>query len=792
LETTREALNVIGRARLWVNRCLGKQILTLLLLILTFACLVYGMADAIQGIDRGLLWPLVLFGLFLGWGLACSRLRGWQAAVICQGAGLILVFWTVGQLRGTLVTFFAESAVWAWRTIRGGALSDPYPVQSAWTALATGMTTLVVRFGGWLLNLAQGRASFDPTPVAILWSLALWAVVVWATWAVRRRTQPLLGVAPAAALLASTLAAVGGRAIYLLPMVPAGLVLQARRAHDRQRCQWQQIGLRFSPRLRSGTLWLALGLSLVLMLAAAIIPSISLYRIADFFQSLSEKPPADESVAPIVGMEPQSKSAPAQLTVLDARRGAGLPTRHLIGSGPELSEQEVMLVSIEPTSGAGGRENQSHPIYYWRGLTYDRYTDRGWLAEYTGKVSYAPGEPAIPASTPGQRLLRQQVRLLEENGLLFVAGSLVTADEEFRIAWRTRPQQGQPGDAFGAITDATDYRADSLLPEFGEAGLRADGQDYPTWIVERYLVVPESVPDRVLTLARDLTATEPTPYDRALAIERFLRRFPYTLDLPSPPADRDISDYFLFELQRGYCDYYATTMVVLARGSGLPARLVTGYASGTYDEASGQYTVTEADAHSWAQVYFPSYGWINFEPTAGLPAITRPADALPEVPAELQTPPEPITARRARLIWARGLGIGGGLLALALVCLTIWLIVDAWRLRRLPPSDAVIGLYRRLYRSALWLGLDSTEGDTVHEFATTLTLRLKELAQARRGGRGLISAVGDIRWLTKLCARALYSLDKPHASEQAEAVQMWGRLRRRLWLARLMVWSPWT
>jgi transglutaminase-like putative cysteine protease len=790
VETAGEGLDVIGRARLWADRCLRRQIFSLLTLVLIAVILVYGMADAIQGIERGLLWPLVWFGLLLGWGLACSPMPGWLAAFVFLVLGLILSFISVGQLGGTLAALLAESAGWAREAIGRSLPPDPVPVQSAWTSLASGFGTLVARLNTWLLGLVQGRVSFDPAPTAILWSMALWAVVVWATWAVRRRALPLLGIAPVAALLASTLAAVGGRAIYLLPMLPAALVLQAQMGYDRQRDDWQQIGVRFSPRLRSGTMWLALGLSLALMAAAALVPSISLYRLADLLQGLSDRQADGQGISRSLGLEPQSDSAQAQLTILDARRAAGLPTRHLVGSGPELSERVVMLVSIESAHALRGGEDQPLPTFYWRGLTFDRYTDRGWSAEYRGKVSYAPGELAIPASTAGQRLLRQQVHLLEETGLLFVAGSLVTADREFRIAWRTLPQQEQPGDAFGAITDATDYRADSLLPESGEADLRAAGQDYPPRIVGRYLAVPESVPDRVLALARGLTATEPTPYDRANAIERFLRRFPYTLDLPSPPADRDIADYFLFDLQRGYCDYYATAMVVLARAAGLPARLVTGYASGSYDEADRQYVVTEADAHSWVQVYFPHYGWIDFEPTAGRPAIARRADALPEASAELQTPPEPITAHRARLNWAIGLGIGGGLLAVALGCPTLWLIVDAWRLRRMPPGDAVIGLYRRLYRYARWLGVGSTEGDTPHEFATILALRLKGLAQGQRGGRGLLSSVDEIHWLAELCVRTLYSLHKPQVCEQAEAIAMWGRLRWRLWLARLFVWTP--
>jgi hypothetical protein len=353
------------------------------------------------------------------------------------------------------------------------------------------------------------------------------------------------------------------------------------------------------------------------------------------------------------------------------------------------------------------------------------------------------------------------------------------------------PSEAGPGDAYGALVDADTYRADSLVPVAGEGDLRAAGQDYPPWVVEHYLDLPESVPDRVLALARDLTATEPTPYDRALAIERHLRRFPYTLDLPSPPTDRDLVDYFLFELQKGYCDYYATAMVVLARAAGLPARLVTGYASGTYDEAESQYVITKAAAHAWVEIYFPNYGWIEFEPTAGLPAIERPAEALPEVPAELQTPPEAITARRSRAMRVWGLGIGGGLLLIVLVGAVGWSLVDAWRLRHLAPRVAVIQVYERLYRYGRWLGVRPRQGATPREFAAALGLRLRNLAGDHRWGALLDSAPGEIRWLADLCTRALYSLHRPYESEQKQVVQTWSRLRRRLWLARLLARAPW-
>ena len=82
------------------------------------------------------------------------------------------------------------------------------------------------------------------------------------------------------------------------------------------------------------------------------------------------------------------------------------------------------------------------------------------------------------------------------------------------------------------------------------------------------------------------TATEATPYDRARAIELYLRTIPYSLDVPIPPAEHDVVDYFLFDLRRGYCDYYATAMAMLPRAAGLPAHVAVGYAAGDYDPAT--------------------------------------------------------------------------------------------------------------------------------------------------------------------------------------------------------------
>jgi len=129
--------------------------------------------------------------------------------------------------------------------------------------------------------------------------------------------------------------------------------------------------------------------------------------------------------------------------------------------------------------------------------------------------------------------------------------------------------------------------------------------------------LPDTVPKRVYDLAMSLTFGKHTDYDCALAIETYLRTsFPYDTDVPETPADRDFVDYFLFDLQRGYCTYFATAMTVMCRSVGLKARYVEGFAPERGEE-EGTFYATGEQAHAWCEVYFPGFGWIPFEPTGG-------------------------------------------------------------------------------------------------------------------------------------------------------------------------------
>ena len=159
------------------------------------------------------------------------------------------------------------------------------------------------------------------------------------------------------------------------------------------------------------------------------------------------------------------------------------------------------------------------------------------------------------------------------------------------------------------------YTGVSQLPELNAAQLRSASDSYPPMINEQYLQLPPELDARIPDLAGQVTASAKTPYDKARAIEGFLRsRFGYTLNLAGKPGDDPLAN-FLFVTRAGHCEYFASAMTILLRTLEIPAREVNGFLPGEYNDLAGDYIVRASDAHSWVEVYFPGSGWVTFDPT---------------------------------------------------------------------------------------------------------------------------------------------------------------------------------
>ncbi len=365
------------------------------------------------------------------------------------------------------------------------------------------------------------------------------------------------------------------------------------------------------------------------------------------------------------------------------------------------------------------------------------------------------------------------------SGSVYAAGEPVTLNLPGQAAWRS------PGDLFGLqISGSTNYRVHSLVSVADVNELRAAGQDYPDWVRQKFLVLPQGIPERVKALANQLTASKPTAFDKALAIENYLRTYPYSLDVPIPPKQQDLVDYFLFDLKKGYCDYYASAMVVLARETGIPARLALGYASGVYNINSKRFVVTEADAHSWVEVYFPGIGWVSFEPTAASPRLERPGQSSPTVAPGLNLAIG-VTINKSigfmPSIWLSLLGI----IVLGAIIGMVLMISDEIRLRRLPEAAMAAQIYKRLKRYGSHLAVVVDPGATPYEFSASLLRSLQKLIAGRKWipraeylGNAIEKLVDGINLVSY----------RPSSPQKTYLLRQWNALRWQLnvvWLVKI-------
>ncbi len=207
---------------------------------------------------------------------------------------------------------------------------------------------------------------------------------------------------------------------------------------------------------------------------------------------------------------------------------------------------------------------------------------------------------------------------LSNPGLVYVDIDDDFPSGDFIGVQRQEPDPHQPMallSSRGVLNPPVRYSTRGVVSTASSNALRNADVDYPQWVSDRYLQLPDTLPVRVKRLALSLTVAADNPYDKARAIQAYLQRIPYTLDVTLPPEGQDFVDFFLFELGRGFCQNYASAMIAMLRSLDVPARLVVGFGPGDYDEGRGGWVVRAKHYHAWPEVFFPEYGWVEFEPT---------------------------------------------------------------------------------------------------------------------------------------------------------------------------------
>lgn len=260
---------------------------------------------------------------------------------------------------------------------------------------------------------------------------------------------------------------------------------------------------------------------------------------------------------------------------------------------------------------------------YWRGESVDFYTGCGWENHTVAKMM-STNEFGNPFSTNVA---------VEKVDQIFSLASGMTTEVVFNSGNPAIVEVPSETLAFDegdnlyttGLQPGVTYKISSYVPEKTPRILQTTAQEYPFNIRVLYLQVPETVPARVRTLAAKLTQNARNPYDKVKTIESYLEsNYGYDLAITAVPEKRDVVDYFLFDLKKGYCTYHSTAMVIMLRSIGIPARWVKGFTTGEQESETGVYEVTMANAHSWVEVYFADYGWLPFEPT---PSFSLPEDS---------------------------------------------------------------------------------------------------------------------------------------------------------------------
>ena len=289
------------------------------------------------------------------------------------------------------------------------------------------------------------------------------------------------------------------------------------------------------------------------------------------------------------------------------------------------TDNVVMHIAVEGDV-KGGRFSEMK----WRGIALNHFDGKIWSNPASQENELAPGSASSHYDLLGIQIKRHNLNpytadyrrarsfsyrvVMEPIGtavifLAYVPWQVQTNVREISV--------DDSGSVFNAdhfhLVDT--YRAFALLPQPSAADLRAAKGTVPHDIVLADTGLPENVDPRVQQLTETVTAEAATAYEKAAAIEQFLRtQYSYTLFM-GPERPKDPISYFLFERKQGHCEYFASAMAVMLRTIGIPSRVVNGFRGGQYNDLTGQYIIRGRDAHSWVEAYIPGYQWITFDPT---------------------------------------------------------------------------------------------------------------------------------------------------------------------------------
>jgi transglutaminase-like putative cysteine protease len=443
------------------------------------------------------------------------------------------------------------------------------------------------------------------------------------------------------------------RTWFLAGFIFLSLFLIARMHFIHLKYRWKNEGTYLPPYVSIDSLRLGLLTTVILVLFAWTVPAIA-----------SAVPQAEQiwlnATRPWMDVRNQLSnvfySLQASVGVVTDFYGDNLP----LGRGNPLSDTTIMSIEAPPRPASNAR-------YYWRSRVYDTY-EEGWSSTL----------PAVDFVSPDEfnlNLPEYDNRATSTFNIttVFPIQNLQTPAQP---VWVSRPANAHFAvnsdgsidlshlKADPVLMSGDTYRVEASLTTASQKELREAGTDYPSWITARYLQLPDTITPRTIELAESIAANLENPYDITQAVTDFLRTsLKYSDTVPGAPAGHEPIDWVLFEHKQAFCNYYASAEIVMLRSLGIPARMAVGYAEGERSSIGGIdsiptlgpdgqnipldiqiegdiFTVRHKDAHAWPEVYFPNFGWVEFEPTVSQQPIIRPIGLLPDSSGQDAQPPD--------------------------------------------------------------------------------------------------------------------------------------------------------
>jgi transglutaminase-like putative cysteine protease len=615
----------------------------------------------------------------------------------------------------------------------------------------------------WLTQVLAGEAARGQTVFTLFLGASVWAAAFIGAFALARsgRVWEALVVTGGCLTLNVSLA-LTPLLLDIVVFTLCALVLMVRLHIVTLQERWERRNIQPTGEmdwrvLRGGLTW-----TTVLVIMALVTPRVGAAEALDTAFNVFE--------APYQRVETEWQRFFAGVSGPSRLRGVTFSDAIRLGQSPNLGESVVMVVDAPQ-----GR--------FWRAIAYDFYTGQGWRTTEVDRVDKVTAEKLqlrerFDATFDVQEPYGNRLFAANEPVRANVPAQFLTGDDRsFSSGMRALEQRSA----------AERYTISSVVSIADKGSLRRAPATYTEPVKRAYLQTPSTLPQRVRDLARKVVEGRDDPYDKAEAIESFLRtNYRYAPVVRPPPPGRDPVDWFLFDLKEDFCEYFASSMVMMLREVGVPARLVEGFTSGNFDPTVGRYVVKQVNAHAWVEVWFPTYGWIEFEPTPSETPFLRAEEPLDPSGLESGNTAQPDDERdpSARLLdrdLELGEGLGGdgstltsslpvdptpavAVLGILLLALLAFVLRFEWRFRGLSAVEASWGKARLL---AAYIGHPSRPSETTYEFADAL-------------GRAVPDVQVPIRTIAEARVRERYAPTGATDDDREKAEDAWWGIAREL------------